>query len=535
MSKGLKVFITYAHKNSEAKDKLITYLAVMKQNGLIDVWHDNEILPGDKWRDAIFNNLADSDILLYLTCPYSLASENCNKELTAALNPNIRVIPIILEHCDWQNHHLSEFQALPDKGKPINDINEWNPESKGWQNVVDGIRKVVTAIQSQSDLDSSISKEELQSEVAFQQGNVLMMLRQIDVAIEVYRYAIDLNSYNTGAYNNRGIAYGKKDEYELAIKDLTKAIELDPSFIIAYYNRGIAYRQQGDSELAIKDLTKAIELDPSFIVAYIKRGIAYGNTGKLDSAIEDFTKAIELNSEDAEAYENRGVTYSKKGNFDFAINDFTKAIELNPEDANTYKNRGLAYGIKGNFDFAINDYTKAINLNPEDANAYKNRGIVYEHKGKVDLAINDCTKAIELNPEDASTYKNRGTIFFQQKRKVDLAIIDYTKAIELNCDYAEVYYNRGIAYSSKGVFGLAVDDFTKVIELNPNNANSYCSRGIAHLHLKNWHEAKSDLTIARNMRLNIIASFHNIFGSVANFEQITGIRLPADIAAMLTP
>ena len=131
MSKGLKVFITYAHKNSEAKDKLITYLAVMKQNRLIDAWHDNEILPGDKWRDEIFNNLADSDILLYLTCPYSLASENCNKELTTVLNPNIRVIPIILEHCDWQNHQLSEFQALPDKGKPIYDISEWNPESKG--------------------------------------------------------------------------------------------------------------------------------------------------------------------------------------------------------------------------------------------------------------------------------------------------------------------------------------------------------------------------------------------------------------------
>ena len=84
MSKGLKVFITYAHKNTEAKDKLITYLAVLKQNGLIDVWHDNEILPDDKWRDEIFSNLADSDILLYLTGPYSLASENCNEELTAA-------------------------------------------------------------------------------------------------------------------------------------------------------------------------------------------------------------------------------------------------------------------------------------------------------------------------------------------------------------------------------------------------------------------------------------------------------------------
>ena len=50
MNKGLKIFITYARKNSEAKDELITSLAVLKQNGLIDVWHDNEILPGDKWR-----------------------------------------------------------------------------------------------------------------------------------------------------------------------------------------------------------------------------------------------------------------------------------------------------------------------------------------------------------------------------------------------------------------------------------------------------------------------------------------------------
>ena len=33
---------------------------------------------------------------------------------------------IILEHCDWQQHQLSEFQALPDRGKPIN---EWQPES----------------------------------------------------------------------------------------------------------------------------------------------------------------------------------------------------------------------------------------------------------------------------------------------------------------------------------------------------------------------------------------------------------------------
>ena len=49
----------------------------------------------------------------------SLASKNCNKELAKALKSHIKVIPIILEHCDWQHHQLSDFEVLPLKGKPI--------------------------------------------------------------------------------------------------------------------------------------------------------------------------------------------------------------------------------------------------------------------------------------------------------------------------------------------------------------------------------------------------------------------------------
>ena len=82
---SIRLFITYSHKDVKARDQLITYLAGMKREGLIDIWHDNEILPGDTWRDSIFSNLAESDILLYLVSVNSLASENCNRELAEAL------------------------------------------------------------------------------------------------------------------------------------------------------------------------------------------------------------------------------------------------------------------------------------------------------------------------------------------------------------------------------------------------------------------------------------------------------------------
>ncbi len=633
MNKPLKIFITYAHKNKEAKDKLIECLAVMKSDGVISIWHDNEILPGDKWREEIFStHLPDSDILLYLVSRASLASENCNKELAGALSFKIRVIPIILESCDWLNHQLSDFQALPNEGLPIN---QWDHEDEGWQNVVDGIRKVVDKMQSQTDSTSGIFEDELLAELVFQQGNVFMMFGQIDRAIECYSSVIDLKPDYAEAYNNRGVSYQERGEHDLAIADFNTVIELNPDDAHSYVNRGTAYKDKGDYNHAIKDHNRAIQLQPNFAGAYNNRGNAYRNKGNFARAIEDFNKAIELNPNDAGVYGNRGDAYRNKGNFACAIDDYTKAIELNPDLAGIYNNRGAAYseqglvaraiedfnkaielnpnyteahnnrgaayGSKGNFaraikdlnkaielnpnyteaynnrgnayakkgdyDRAIEDYTRTIELNPNYAMAYSNRGNAYSDKGDYDRAIEDCNTAIDLKPDDAKAYSNRG-IAYRNKGKVDRAIKDYTKAIELNPNFAEAYANRGIAYGKKGDFDRAIADCTKAIQLNPNDANAYNNRGAAYtnteefdkaiidytkaidlnpnhgiaynnrgrvwLHLREWEEVKSDLTAARDLGMDIIALFHNEYKNVEAYERANRVKLPEDIALMLT-
>ena len=112
MSKPLKTFITYARENRAAKNKLITYLKGMQREGLISIWHDNEIIAGDKWREEIFStNLPNSDLLLYLVSASSLDSENCNRELGIALEEDIRPILIILEDCDWKNYKVSNVSG----------------------------------------------------------------------------------------------------------------------------------------------------------------------------------------------------------------------------------------------------------------------------------------------------------------------------------------------------------------------------------------------------------------------------------------
>ena len=404
MRKPLKAFISYSSKDQKAKGKLVECLTGMERERLIEIWADNEIIDGDKWREEIFDtNLPDSDLLLYLVSASSLDSENCNKELGIALEENIRPILIILEACDWENYKisnvqtvstedfrlneweslkLSDIQALPAGVKPLN---EWNPRSKGWKSVVDGLRK---------DIQTILSRAEL----ALQQGNFLMTLRQIDEAIKSYSRAIELNRYYAEAYNNRGVAYNQNGEYDFAIADFTKMVELKPNDPLAHRNRGAAHANHGD----------------------------YG----------------------------------------LALSDFDKAIDLNPDDSKVYNMRGNAYSAIRNFESAAADHIKAQELQPNDFAGY---------------------------------------------------------------------FGLGLADFGKKDFGSAVANYRQAILLNPASAEAYGNRGEAWLHLRDWEKARSDLMIAEEKGIDIIASFRNEYADVKDFERKNNVKLPEDIAEMLNP
>jgi tetratricopeptide (TPR) repeat protein len=90
-----------------------------------------------------------------------------------------------------------------------------------------------------------------------------------DKAIDNYSKAIKINPKFAKAYNNRGIAYIWKKQYDLAIADFNKAIELDPKNGKAYNNRAIVYSYQGETDKARQDLHKAqslgIAVNPDFL------------------------------------------------------------------------------------------------------------------------------------------------------------------------------------------------------------------------------------------------------------------------------
>ena len=244
-----------------------------------------------------------------------------------------------------------------------------------------------------------------------------------------------------------------------------------------------------------------IELDAN---TYFLRGVEAHQRDDLDAAIAYYNEIITTDPVNtsivADACYNRGAAYSTIGKYDRAIEDLTKAIELRPNDPGAYHNRGATYNEKKTYELAIKDFNKAINLRPDDASHYLLRGVAHIEKHDYELAASDFSKAIELNPSDAGAYNGRGTSHYR------------------NTD-----------------FHSAIADFRQAIQLNPDLAQAYSNRGEARLHLRDWEKAKSDLIIARDKGLDIIASFRKDYESVEDFEQRNNLKLPEDVAEMLTP
>lgn len=77
------------------------------------------------------------------------------------------------------------------------------------------------------------------------------------------------------AYDKRGVAYLKKEDYDRAIADFTMFIQLNPNLADAYDHRGTAYGQKGELDRAIADFDRAIQLNPRLKSAHDHRAFAY--------------------------------------------------------------------------------------------------------------------------------------------------------------------------------------------------------------------------------------------------------------------
>ena len=139
------VFFSYSHRDEVLRDELQTHLMPLQREGLIESWHDRRIDAGDELDGAIGQNLENADIILLLVSPYFLASNYCyDVEMQRAMQRHdageVRVIPVILNPCDWHSAPFGKLLAVPADGRPITKFPNMHD---AFLEVVQAIRKIV--------------------------------------------------------------------------------------------------------------------------------------------------------------------------------------------------------------------------------------------------------------------------------------------------------------------------------------------------------------------------------------------------------
>ncbi len=141
----VRVFVSYAHEDDHLRIELRKHLAPLENQGLIELWDDRQIFPGQRWEPRIDERIESADLILLMVSADFLASSFCYKweaqrALARQAAGEATVIPIIVRDCDWEATPIADLQLLPREGKAVE---SWERPAEAWKDVARGLRRVV--------------------------------------------------------------------------------------------------------------------------------------------------------------------------------------------------------------------------------------------------------------------------------------------------------------------------------------------------------------------------------------------------------
>ena len=144
---GLKVFVSYAREDVAYRIGLQKALSVLERSGKVNVFVDQQIKPGADWDRTIQTQLDSAELILLLLSSDFLASDYIDSvEMATAKeryeHGEVRVVPIILRHCNWNLTWLKLLNALPTDDSGLLPVSDWPDRDKAYTaitNAIDGV------------------------------------------------------------------------------------------------------------------------------------------------------------------------------------------------------------------------------------------------------------------------------------------------------------------------------------------------------------------------------------------------------------
>lgn len=257
----------------------------------------------------------------------------------------------------------------------------------------------------------------------------------------------------------------------------------NPNSAVGWNNRGMVYYEKGEFDKALLDFNECIRVQPKHPDAYNNRSIIYYHRKDYPKALEENLKLLNIDTAHKEGYSNRGSFFYIMQQYDSSKYYYLKATQVNGKNASAYFYAGVSeYNLKS-YRNATGLLHKAISLLPNYADAYVFLGICYTRLGLKDSVLYSITKAEEVAPLSAARqsaareYQLAGTEAFNRGDWQE-ALSLYNEALSIKPDDADALYYIGGVYLSRQNVNKAREYWKKSIAINPQQkeANEWLAK-----------------------------------------------------------
>lgn len=118
-----RIVLWACHEDRRYVQSLLVHFASCQQTSCFVVWDTTHIPAGSLWQEEIISHLAEAHIVIPLISADFLASpffaQALPRLLEASYAGSLRILPVILRPCLFQESPLAPLQAANDPSKPL--------------------------------------------------------------------------------------------------------------------------------------------------------------------------------------------------------------------------------------------------------------------------------------------------------------------------------------------------------------------------------------------------------------------------------
>jgi Tfp pilus assembly protein PilF len=198
-----------------------------------------------------------------------------------------------------------------------------------------------------------------------------------------------------------GLSFLGENNITSALIELTEAEKLKPEDPLLLNSLGLAYYKKNKYDLAEQKYLKAISLKQNYSEAKNNLGLNYMAMKRWDDALLQFKQVTEdifyADQETATINMARALYY--KGDLDKALTILRSVVASNPRNPVARLDLGRVYFADGKTDLAVEQYKKSIALQTNYANAYYHLGLASMKRKDTAAAVSAFSEVLRIAPD----------------------------------------------------------------------------------------------------------------------------------------